>query len=355
MTLKAAMTAGESEKFERQLGALRTELIAHCYRMTGSAHEAEDLVQETYLRAWRSYSGFEGRASLRTWLYRIATNVCLTAIERRSRRPLPAGLGPPSDDPEGPAGVQALEVPWLEPIPTTAAREDAVDPAAVAVSRDGVRLALIAGLQYLSAKQRAVLILRDVLEWPAAEAAQVLGTSTTAVNSMLRRARAQLARVMPAEDQLTEPGDPGQRELLRRYAAAFENADQSALVSLLRQDATLEMPPQPAWFAGAASATRFLTAHVLTSPGRFVLLPTEANGQPAFAIYQREPSGAYEAHGVQVLTITGDRVARIVIFLNPSLFPAFGLPATHDPAATAPPAAAEQDGYRWAFFRKPVQ
>ena len=339
MTLKAAMTATESEKFERQLGALRTELIAHCYRMTGSTHEAEDLVQETYLRAWRSYGGFEGRASLRTWLYRIATNVCLTAIERRSRRPLPAGLGPPSDDPEGPAGIQALEVPWLEPIPT-AGGEAAADPAAVAVSRDGVRLALIAGLQYLSAKQRAVLILRDVLEWPATEAAQVLGTSTTAVNSMLRRARAQLARVMPAEDQLTAPGDPRQRELLRRYAAAFENADQSALVSLLRQDATLEMPPQPAWFAGAASAARFLTAHVLTRPGRFMLLPTEANGQPAFAIYQREPSGAYEAHGVQVLTITGDRVARIVIFLDPSLFPAFGLPATHDPAAAALPAAA---------------
>ena len=354
MTLKAAMTASESENFERQLGALRTELIAHCYRMTGSTHEAEDLVQETYLRAWRSYGGFEGRASLRTWLYRIATNVCLTAIERRSHRPLPAGLGPPSADPEGPAGVQALEVPWLEPIPTSAG-EGAADPAAVAVSRDGVRLALIAGLQYLSAKQRAVLILRDVLEWPAAEAAQVLGTSTTAVNSMLRRSRAQLARVMPAEDQLTEPGDPRQRELLRRYAAAFENADQSALVSLLRQDATLEMPPQPAWFAGAASAARVLTAHVLTTPGRFMLLPAEANGQPAFAIYQREPSGAYDAHGVQVLTITGERVARIVIFLDPSLFPAFGLPATLDPAVTATPAAAGQDGYRRGFFREPVQ
>ncbi len=322
------------EDFERQLGVLRTELIAHCYRMTGSIHEAEDLVQETYLRAWRSYGRFEGRSSVRTWLYRIATNVCLTAIERSSRRPLPAGLGPPSGDPEGPAGQHAPGVPWLEPIPTAGAGTELADPASVAVSRAGLRLGLVAGLQYLSAKQRAVLILRDVLEWPAAEAAQVLGTSTAAVNSMLRRARAQLERVQPAEDQLTEPGDPGQRELLRRYATAFENADVATLVSLLRQDATLEMPPLPAWFAGAA-AGRFLAAHVLTSPGRFLLVPAEANGQPAFGTYQREPGGAYRAHALQVLTLAGDRVARIVIFLDPALFPAFGLPALRGAAAAA--------------------
>jgi len=327
------MTQGTSQEFEAQLGALRAELVAHCYRMTGSAHEAEDLVQETYLRAWRAYRGFEGRASLRTWLYRIATNVCLTAVQRRARRPLPAGLGPPSADHLGPAGIQALDVPWLEPIATS--RADSADPAAVAASRAGLRLALIAGLQYLSARQRAVLILRDVLEWPAAETAQVLGTTTTAVHSMLRRARDQLSRVMPAEDRLTEPGDPGQRELLHRYAAAFEHADHATLVSLLTHDATLEMPPQPAWYAGAASAGRFLAAHVLTSPGRFRLVAAEANGQPAFATYQREPDG-YHAHALQVLTVTGDRVARVVIFLDPSLFPAFGLPGTHGGAGIGP-------------------
>ena len=326
----------DSEGFEQELGALRTELIAHCYRMTGSLHEAEDLVQETYLRAWRSYGRFEGRSSLRTWLYRIATNVCLTAMERNGRRPLPAGLGPPSDDPEGPAPAQALDVPWLEPIRTGGPGADPADPAAVAVSREGLRLSLVAGLQYLSAKQRAVLIMRDVLEWPAAGTAQVLGTTTTAVNSMLRRARTQLERVRPAEDQLAEPADPRQRELLRRYATAFENADVSALVSLLRQDAALEMPPLAAWFAGA-SAGRFLAAHVLTDPGRYMLLPTEANGQPAFATYQREPGGSYRAHALQVLAITGGRISRIVIFLDPRLFPAFALPPGHRGAAAALP------------------
>ncbi len=331
--LEAAMTAGEG--FERELGALRAELIAHCSRMTGSIHEAEDLVQDTYLRAWRSYGRFEGRSSLRTWLYRIATNVCLTAIERSGRRPRPAGLGP-AGDPDGPAPPQALEVPWLEPIPTSGTGAAAADPAAVAVAREGLRLSLVAGLQYLSAKQRAVLIMRDVLDWPAAGTAQVLGTSTTAVNSMLRRARAQLERVRPAEDRLAEPGDPRQRELLSRYAAAFENADVATLVSLLRQDAALEMPPLAGWYAGAAVG-RFLAAHVLTDPGRFRLVPAEANGQPAFATYQREPGGAYHAHALQALTVTGGRVARIVIFLDPGLFPAFALPTVHGAAAAALP------------------
>ena len=230
-------------------------------------------------------------------------------------------------------------MPWLEPIPTIGTGAELADPASVAASREGLRLGLVAGLQYLSAKQRAVLILRDVLDWPATEAAQVLGTTTTAVNSMLRRARAQLARVRPAEDQLTEPADPAQRELLRRYATAFENADVTTLVSLLTQDATLEMPPQPAWFAGAA-AGRFLAAHVLTSPGRFLLVPTEANGQPAFGTYQREPGGACRAHALQVLTLAGDRVARIVIFLDPTLFPVFSLPAARGAAGAAGPRAA---------------
>src|SRR6266545_1741138 len=183
-----------SEDFTSRTGRFRVELLAYCYRMLGSAEEAEDLVQETYLRAWRSYAGFEGRSSVRTWLYRIATNVCLTAIERRSRRPLPSGLGGPTEDPGAPL-VEGPEVAWLQPFPDALLAGDHEDPAAVAVSRAGIRLAFVAALQYLSAQQRAVLILRDVLEWPAAQVADLLGT-TTAVNSGLRRARAQLARAL---------------------------------------------------------------------------------------------------------------------------------------------------------------
>src|SRR5215469_7196232 len=222
-----------SEEFTSRTGRFRGELLAHCYRMLGSAEEAEDLVQETYLRAWRSYDGFEGRASLRTWLYRIATNVCLTAIERRGRRPLPSGLGGPTEDPEAPL-VAGAQVRWLQPFPDVLLAGERADPAAVAVSRAGIRLAFVAALQYLPARQRAILILRDVLEWPAAEVADLLDTTTTAVNSGLRRARAQLAATLPPEDELAEPADPRQRALLDRFAAAFERADVNALAALLR-------------------------------------------------------------------------------------------------------------------------
>src|SRR5215472_16057012 len=230
-----------TDEFAALTGQFRGELVAHCYRMLGSAEEAEDLVQETYLRAWRSYDGFEGRSSVRTWLYRIATNACLTAIERRSRRPLPSGLGAPAEDPETPV-VAGPEVPWLQPFADALVAGQHEDPAAVAVSRASIRLAFVAALQYLSARQRAVLILRDVLEWPAAEVADLLGTTATAVNSGLRRARAQIAEAMPAEDGLAEPTEPDRRALLARFAVAFENADASALADLLRHDVELEMP-----------------------------------------------------------------------------------------------------------------
>src|SRR5271165_4157164 len=226
-----------SEEFTGLTGRFRGELLAHCYRMLGSAGEAEDLVQETYLRAWRSFDGFEGRASVRTWLYRIATNVCLTAIERRGRRPLPSGLCGPAQDMEAPL-VAGPEVPWLQPFPGALLAGEGEDPAAA--SRAGIRLAFVAALQYLSARQRAVLILRDVLEWPAAQVADLLGTTTTAVNSGLRRARAQLAQALPAEDELAEPAEPDRRALLDRFAAAIENADASALAELLREDIALE-------------------------------------------------------------------------------------------------------------------
>jgi RNA polymerase sigma-70 factor, ECF subfamily len=324
-----------SEEFTSLTGRFRGELLAHCYRMLGSAEEAEDLVQETYLRAWRSFDGFEGRSSVRTWLYRIATNVCLTAIERRGRRPLPSGLGGPADDPEAPL-VAAPEVSWLQPFPDALPAAEREDPAVVAVSRAGIRLAFVAALQYLSARQRAVLILRDVLEWPAAEVAELLGTTTTAVNSGLRRARAQLAQALPAEDELAEPAEPDRRALLERFAAAIENADASALAELLAEDAVLEMPPLLAWFAGRQAVARSAASHLLTEPGRLRLVPVTANGQPAFAVYQREPDGAYHAHAVLVPTVTTTGIARIVSFLNPGLFGSFGLPQQYRAAGMMP-------------------
>jgi RNA polymerase sigma-70 factor, ECF subfamily len=328
------MTVSE-DFFVSHTGRFRGELLAHCYRMLGSAEEAEDLVQETYLRAWRSYDRFEGRSSVRTWLYRIATNVCLTAIERCGRRPLPSGLGGPVEDPEA-SLVAAPDVPWLQPFPDALLAAGHEDPAAVAVSRAGIRLAFVAALQYLSARQRAVLILRDVLEWPAAQVADLLGTTTTAVNSGLRRARAQLAQALPIEDELAEPAEPDQRALLERFAAAVENADASALAELLAQDVALEMPPALTWFTGRQAVVRFVASNFLTGPGRERLVPVVANGQPAFAVYQREPGGTYHAHAVQVLTVTTRGIARIVSFVDPGLFALFGLPRECGGAAAGP-------------------
>jgi len=324
-----------SEDFTGLTGRFRGELLAYCYRMLGSAEEAEDLVQETYLRAWRSFEGFEGRSSMRTWLYRIATNVCLTAIERRSRRPLPSGLGGPAEDPWAPL-VAGAEVPWLQPFAGALLAAGHEDPAAVAVSRAGIRLAFVAALQYLSARQRAVLILRDVLEWPAAQVADLLGTTTTAVNSMLRRARAQLAQALPAEDQLAEPAEPDRRALLERFAAAVENADASALAELLAEDVALEMPPLLTWFTGRQTVARIVALHLLADPGGLRLVPVMANGQAAFAIYRRDAAGAYQAHAVLVPTLTTPGVARMVAFQNPGLFTSFGLPPEY-PAAGPPP------------------
>ena len=320
-----------SEDFTSATGRFRGELLAHCYRMLGSAEEAEDMVQETYLRAWRSYAGFEGRSSVRTWLYRIATNACLTALERRGRRPLPSGLGAPSGDPETPV-VAGPEMPWLQPLPGALLAAERADPASVTASRAGIRLAFVAALQHLSARQRAVLILRDVLEWPAAEVANLLGTKTTAVNSGLRRARAQLAQALPAEDELAEPAEPDRRALVDRFAAALENADVTALAQLLAEDVALEMPPALTWFTGRPAVVAFTASQLLTEPGALRLVPVAANGQPAFAVYRRESGTAYHAHALQVLTVTATGIARIVAFTEPGLFASFGLPARYDSA-----------------------
>ena len=323
-----------SEDFARQTDPFRPELLAHCYRMLGSVHDAEDQVQETMIRAWRSYGEFEGRASLRTWLYRIATNACLRALENSGRRPLPSGLGRPGEYPEAPLSAARPEVAWLQPIPDALVSAGSADPAEVVASRQSVRLALIAALQYLPARQRAVLILRDVLRWRAAEVADLLGTTTTAVNSMLARARARLEQAAPDQDEIQEPADPAERDLLDKYATAFQNADIPAVLRLLREDAIFEMPPEPTWFTGRELIGRFLQTRVLTEPGRFQMVPTAANGQPALASYLRDHDGVYRAHSICVLTIAAFRIARVTSFNDPGLFRAFGLPQVV-PAAVA--------------------
>jgi RNA polymerase sigma-70 factor (ECF subfamily) len=299
----------------------RRELIAHCYRMLGSVADAEDVVQETYLRAWRSYSGFEGRSSVRTWLYQIATNATLSALEHHSRRVLPSGLGAPSDDPRADATPAASGIRWLEPIPDALIAPQSEDPAAVAATRAGLRLALIASLQRLPARQRAVLILRDVLSFPAHEVAAMLGTSTAAVKSALQRARAGLEHV--GADELTEPGEPRARSLLEQYMAAFERSDMSLLERALRADAALEMPGSTTWFAGKRTCVPYIR-RFLGSPGDWRMVPTVANGQPAAVAYQLDGDGVYAPFAVAVLTVSSAGIGRITLFGDPSVVTRFG-------------------------------
>jgi RNA polymerase sigma-70 factor, ECF subfamily len=317
--------------FVRLTDPYRRELLEHCYRMLGSVHDAEDLVQETYLRAWRGYAGFEGRASLRTWLHRIATSACLTALERRRGRALPAGLGAPAPDPDHPLDPPLPETTWLEPLPDALHAAPNADPAAIVVGREGLRLAMVAALQHLPPRQRAVLLLRDVLRWRAAEVAALLDTSTVAVNSALQRARARLAEVAPVEDAQVTPSDAQQRALLDRYVAAFENADMAALTRLLTDEATWEMPPFTTWVTGPEAIARLITAQCPSGPGDHLLVPTTANGHPAFATYLREPDGVHHAHSVHVLTLVPHGVAGVVAFLEPGLFRHFGLPPVWPP------------------------
>jgi RNA polymerase sigma-70 factor (ECF subfamily) len=287
--------------------------------MLGSLHDAEDLVQETYLRAWRGFDRFEGRSSVRRWLYQIATMACLTALEARGRRPLPSGLGAPSEDHRVAVADRDPSVPWLQPVPDTLlGTAGADDPAVVTAARAGVRLAFIAALQLLPARQRAILTLHDVLAFRATEIAALLDTSPAAVDSALRRARARLARIGPAQDDLAEPGEADRRALLDRYVDAFTRADPDALIRLLRADVELEMPPIPTWFTGQQAVTGFLAARVMR-PGQWRLEPSAANTQPALIIHHRGGAGRWEPYGVQVLTLTGSRVARIVSFNDQSL------------------------------------
>ena len=314
------------EDFQSLAEPFRRELLAYCYRMLGSVHDAEDLVQETYLRAWRAYDRFEGRSSLRTWLYRIATNACLTALEGRGRRPLPSGLGAPSSDPTGEL-AESPELPWVEPAPDAMLGAAPNDPAAIVTSRESIRLALITALQHLPPRQRTVLIMRDVLGWRAAEVAELVGVTTVAVNSMLQRARAQISELAPAEDEVTEPVRAEQRELLDRYVAAFQNYDTAALVTLFSADAIWEMPPFTGWYQTPEHIVQLTLTHCpATGPGDMVLLPAQANGQPAFGMYMLGDDGVHRPFRLHVLHLRGAAVDHVVSFFDTSLFAKFGLP-----------------------------
>ena len=298
------------------------ELLAHCYRMSGSVHEAEDLVQETFLRAWRASAAFEGRSSVRTWLYRIATNVCLTNLEGRPRRPLPTGLGT-SDQPAGDALEQDHEIAWLEPVP---------DAAVVVEERDSIRLAFVAALQHLPARQRAVLIMRDVLRWSAAEVAEALGTTSAAVNSALQRAHAQMSARALTQDTVEPDLSSEQQHLLERYVDAFWRKDVDQIVSMLTAEAVWEMPPFTSWFRGRANIAWLIGNECPGGTRDMPMLATRANGQPAFGMYMRGPGGDFTPFQLQVLEMTGPpeapEIRQVDAFFDPRLFTAFGLPAS---------------------------
>jgi RNA polymerase sigma-70 factor (ECF subfamily) len=309
--------------FAERAEPYRRELLAHCYRMLGSVHDAEDLVQDTLLRAWRAYDSYdETRASLRTWLYRIATNACLTALAGRARRPMPSGLGAPNYGPDD-AFVPGFEVPWLQPIPDALLAAPA-GPAPASIG--GLRLAIVAALQLLPARQRAVLILRDVLDWPAAEVAEMLDMTTPAVNSALQRARARIREAGPREEEICEPARA--RAVVDRYVAAFESADLAALRRLLTDDAVLEMPPYLNWLVGAEDYTRFIARAYVMRGTDWRTVPVGANGQPAVAAYVRPPGGSHALHTLQMFTVTPRGISHTVVYQDPVVFALFDLAPT---------------------------
>lgn len=314
----------DATDFAARAEPYRRELLAHCYRMVGSVAEAEDLVQETYLRAWRAYSSFEERASLRAWLYRIATNTCLTTLQRRAPRRLPSAVIPASPDLSA-ISQAPPDLEWIEPIADDLVAPESDDPAAIALQRTWLRLAVIASLQYLPPRQRAVLLLRDVLAWSAAEVADALGTSVVAVKSSLQRARARREQVAPNADDMREPTDADVRAQLETYMTAFENADVRGLEQILRREAVLETMPTPAWFEGRAACLRVIRAS-LGAPGDWRMLPIQANGQPAAAAYQRGSDGSHKAFGIALLTVTSRGITRITLWSGVALVERFGQP-----------------------------
>ena len=307
----------------------RVELTAHCYRMLGSAFEAEDAVQETLVRAWRGYDRFEGRAALRSWLYRIATNVCLDMLSASQRRARPMDLTPASSADAG-LGAPLPESAWIEPVPDSRV-VSAVDPAEIAVVRESIRLAFVAALQHLPPRQRAVLILREVLRWRASEVAELLDTTVASVNSALQRARATLAASGVRDTERSEPMDDAQQALLSRYVDAFERYDMDALTALLRRDASWSMPPYELWLRTHEDIVAWCLGPGSACRGSR-LVPTMANGSPAFGHYKPSgPGGTQEPWSLQVLELSGGRITGITFFLDTArFFPLFGLPLQLD-------------------------
>ncbi|GHG19187.1 DNA-directed RNA polymerase sigma-70 factor [Streptomyces zaomyceticus] len=319
MSDAAAATTEELDKYRR-------ELTGYCYRMLGSSFEAEDAVQDTMVRAWKAIDSFEGRSSLRSWLYRIATNVCLDALNAGNRRARPMDLT--SATPVARAQlVKQPEITWLEPIPDGRVLPSVADPAETAVSRETVRLAFVAALQHLPPKQRAVLILREVLAWKASEVAELLDTSVASVNSALQRARATLAEQAPAASDTANPLDEEQKALLERYVAAFEGYDMKALTALLHEDATMSMPPYDLWLQGHDDIVGWMLGVGEVCAGS-KLVPTVANGSPAFAQYHPDPAGGFSPWALIVLELREGKVAGMDFFLDTERwFPLFDLPA----------------------------
>ncbi len=303
----------------------RPELTGYCYRMLGSIFEAEDAVQETMVRAWRGFDNFEGRAAVRSWLYRIASNVCFDALKGRKRRALPMDMMGPCPgngipDPPLPESV------WVGPAPDARIGLGTDDPAEQAVARESVRLAFVAALQHLPARQRAVLSLREVLKWRANEVAELLDTTVVSVNSTLQRARATLAdKNLTVVDTPADALDQEHHDLLARYVDAFERFDVESLVQLLHDDATFSMPPYAWWMQGAGEYAQFLRGAGSACEGSRVA-PTRANGLPAFAHWKHSPEGGYDAWGIQTLRLSGGRIAGIDFYVDADLFPLFGFP-----------------------------
>ncbi|WP_228535762.1 sigma-70 family RNA polymerase sigma factor [Nocardia sp. BSTN01] len=321
------MTSADTDRneFLRDAQRHRNELIAHCYGMVGSVHEAEDIVQETFLRAWRGWESFEGRSSVRTWLYRIATNLCLTAQTHNQRRFLPSGLRAAEAAPAGPFVAGPPGVRWVEPFPNGLRESGDDDPAEIFAARSDLRLALVASLQHLPPRQRAVFILREVLAYSAVEVAAILEMSVPAVKGALQRARGKLDEVALRPDVLVEPTSPEARAILDRYIEAFEKADIAALTGLLRDDTTLESVPMSTWLSGKQLCIEHLKKWVLTEPGHFRMYPTIANGQPAAVAYHRDRlDDGFTAFGVVVLSVDGHQVTGITTFLDPGLVELFG-------------------------------
>jgi RNA polymerase sigma-70 factor, ECF subfamily len=332
----AAARAGNQDAFQGLTDPYRRELLVHCYRILGSVEDAEDMVQEALLRAWRRLESFEGRTSLRRWLYKIATNVSLDALDHRRRRTMPTSSHA-SADPRDPLPGPARDLFWLEPLPDTLIdSRPTFNPEARYEAHESVTFAFLAALQTLPGRQRAVLLLRDVIGWNASEVAETLGMTVVAVNSALQRARATLKKQhsRPRAAPRAQSDDPHMAALLSQYVAAWEAADSARLIALLREDAALTMPPLPAWYLGRAAIQLFLDTLLFSGQayGRFHLTPTHANGCPAFALYQRDDAGRYRSAALHVLTIAQGQIAQIDDFLalDDRLFSRFGLPLVVD-------------------------